>query len=448
MHLSSASYSNSSNMVNTSNEELYLLSSPIGFIDGDDHLDFHYRDSLEIDGECMQSSTFFLEDDDTINEENTQQENQRTPNAQTTRTTTSDASSPSSLETPEKLLMNLTMSSKYNSSDSANIWGPWDCPLGRSQLVREAPGNLKYRELVEYYRPAYLSAKRRVEKTNISHQIYKVISQNGGRFLDNKHHDGEWQEITPAKAISKISQALRLGTGRSMTYSRSLSASSCSDGASYSSSAGSASSFSKKAGTHAASSEKVFYRQPSQDRDFEFYNNCSTMGGNDDEEGRMERQHDIHQHHQWTRNSHNKIDFSSSLVIEKRTTSTTSSSSCKHDYMLWDKTRREDDPRQFHQKNTFPNNHLQLGTDTVRSSIETIEHPGGCLHVSSGSNFGKLVALADIEPTPVPLVSSCIEGGGHADRRLPEEDTTKSTKVPSGKISGINSCVVDKEENN
>ena len=101
-------------------------------------------------------------------------------------------------------------------ASSPNTWNEWDVPLGRAQEVREHIGNVRFRNLVERHRPAYLKATRRSEKTYLSTKIHNVIQSNGGRFLDKKTTKrGEpdiWFEITLEKALAKISQALRTGT--------------------------------------------------------------------------------------------------------------------------------------------------------------------------------------------------------------------------------------------
>jgi len=127
-----------------------------------------------------------------------------------------------------------TSSSNSNSSPTTpppdvhqemSQWGEWDVPLGRAQEVREFIGNVRFRDLVEHYRPAYHATTRKPEKTTISTTIFQTIAQNGGRFLDKKKTARktvtaqgtcttvyEWFEIPQDKALAKISQALRLGT--------------------------------------------------------------------------------------------------------------------------------------------------------------------------------------------------------------------------------------------
>jgi len=115
---------------------------------------------------------------------------------------------------------------RYSPKHGGLPWKENDVPLGRSQEVREFGGNYRYRGMVERNRPDYLKAVRRAEKTRITTSIYNDILSRGGRFLDKKLTKKKggagdngavseeiWYEITQEKALAKISQALRMGTG-------------------------------------------------------------------------------------------------------------------------------------------------------------------------------------------------------------------------------------------
>ena len=108
----------------------------------------------------------------------------------------------------------------HHNHDGQQELREWDVLLGRAQHIRSYIGNVKFRQLIEQYRPEYNQHERKAEKSFIATQIYHMIRAHGGRFLDkrqpqNSHdplHNGEWCEISIEKALSKISQSLRKGT--------------------------------------------------------------------------------------------------------------------------------------------------------------------------------------------------------------------------------------------
>lgn len=101
---------------------------------------------------------------------------------------------------------------KGDASIRAPSWNDWDVPIGRGRAVREFIGNERYRNLIETHRPAYLQAKKRKDKRDVSLTIYNIIKSNGGRFLAPRGTQNEsWYQITKDKALAKIGQALRIG---------------------------------------------------------------------------------------------------------------------------------------------------------------------------------------------------------------------------------------------
>ena len=95
---------------------------------------------------------------------------------------------------------------------TSHAWGPWDCPLGRCNQIRSHIGNIRYRCLIEMHRPQYLKAPRKSDKSRIAMQVFDIIQNHNGRFLDQSPETGEWVEIAAEKALAKVSQALRKGT--------------------------------------------------------------------------------------------------------------------------------------------------------------------------------------------------------------------------------------------
>mmetsp|Transcript_19988 Transcript_19988/g.47719 ORF Transcript_19988/g.47719 Transcript_19988/m.47719 type:complete len:354 (+) Transcript_19988:1069-2130(+) len=139
--------------------------------------------------------------------------------------TPSSSSSSSSSFVPQEPTVTPPSTPSSPLSAEMSLWGEWDVPLGRAQEVREFVGNVRFRSLVEQYRPAYHQTTRKPDKTAISMTIFKHITAHGGRFLDKRkagkrnlgNGNGgttvfEWYQIPQDKALAKISQALRLGT--------------------------------------------------------------------------------------------------------------------------------------------------------------------------------------------------------------------------------------------
>ena len=79
---------------------------------------------------------------------------------------------------------------------------------GRGGGTNVHPGNIKFRELIQQHRRAYLKARKN-DKPAISRMIVRVIRQQKGRFLKKDDMAGVWLEIGDDAAREKTSQALR-----------------------------------------------------------------------------------------------------------------------------------------------------------------------------------------------------------------------------------------------
>ena len=92
--------------------------------------------------------------------------------------------------------------------------GEWDVPVSRTLPVSvgEAPGTVRYRQLVDEYKEAYHLATTQSEKTVLCITIYNRIQSDGGQFVDHARPSAtttEWQPVSRAKALLKINQTLR-----------------------------------------------------------------------------------------------------------------------------------------------------------------------------------------------------------------------------------------------
>jgi hypothetical protein len=85
--------------------------------------------------------------------------------------------------------------------------GPFDVLVGRGRFIQEHAGNLRYRHIVEGRMERYEQATKRVEKTDLTAAVVKVVNQRGGRFL--KQDRGGWMEIDADSARDKVSHSFR-----------------------------------------------------------------------------------------------------------------------------------------------------------------------------------------------------------------------------------------------
>jgi len=92
-----------------------------------------------------------------------------------------------------------------------------DVLLGRGGKSNHHPGNKRYREEVENFRPLYASLITDEEKTSMSQALVDVIEQMGGRFLEEdkmkdangKNQSLGWYVVPNLVSRRKASQALR-----------------------------------------------------------------------------------------------------------------------------------------------------------------------------------------------------------------------------------------------
>jgi hypothetical protein len=92
-----------------------------------------------------------------------------------------------------------------------------DVLCGRGAPSSWHNGNRQFRQVVSYYQPAYLAA-RRADKPDIAMRIVHDILGRGGRFLKRTKMHGAgpsghfcWQDIGESRAYEKVCQALREG---------------------------------------------------------------------------------------------------------------------------------------------------------------------------------------------------------------------------------------------
>lgn len=85
--------------------------------------------------------------------------------------------------------------------------GPFDVLVGRGRFIQEHVGNLRYRHIVESRMEKYEQATKRVEKTDLTAEVVKVVNEKGGRFL--KQDGGGWIEIDVDSARDKVSHSFR-----------------------------------------------------------------------------------------------------------------------------------------------------------------------------------------------------------------------------------------------
>jgi hypothetical protein len=95
--------------------------------------------------------------------------------------------------------------------------GVWYSLCGRGGSINSHPGNRTFREWVYTRKTKYNLASTKVEKSAVVDQVLDLVRglKPPGRFLqkqrDEDGQDEHWVEIDDAKAMAKISQALREG---------------------------------------------------------------------------------------------------------------------------------------------------------------------------------------------------------------------------------------------
>ena len=93
-----------------------------------------------------------------------------------------------------------------------------DVISGRGTAANNHPGNIKYREIIEKWKPTYrsLGKKEKLQKHEFSILIKQEVERCGARFLARcPYHVGSWVLMSPALSRRKCSQALREGKTKS-----------------------------------------------------------------------------------------------------------------------------------------------------------------------------------------------------------------------------------------
>ena len=93
-----------------------------------------------------------------------------------------------------------------------------DVISGRGTATNNHPGNVKYREIIEKWKPMYRSLGKndKRQKQEFSILVKQEVERCGARFLAKcPDHAGSWVLMSPALARRKCSQALREGNTKS-----------------------------------------------------------------------------------------------------------------------------------------------------------------------------------------------------------------------------------------
>lgn len=88
--------------------------------------------------------------------------------------------------------------------------GPNDVIMGRSSQAVNAPGNTKLRVILEACREKYDSAAHRMDKMVLTHHVFSIIKDRGGRFIKHRQ-DGIklWEEVPDEAAREKVALGFR-----------------------------------------------------------------------------------------------------------------------------------------------------------------------------------------------------------------------------------------------
>jgi hypothetical protein len=85
---------------------------------------------------------------------------------------------------------------------------PIDVLFGRGKSVTHHPGNVQFRQLIDYYIEKYEIANT-LAKTCIAEIVLQMVKENSGRFLRKKDNAGDWEEVDDDTARNKVSYAFR-----------------------------------------------------------------------------------------------------------------------------------------------------------------------------------------------------------------------------------------------
>lgn len=106
----------------------------------------------------------------------------------------------------------LPSSALEKGSESFSEFGPDDIILGKGNGINNLPGNVKFRKIVESYRPLYVSAPRR-DKATVAWKVLKHLSELNppARFLIPVTTDRgiRYVEASKTRGHEKTCQALR-----------------------------------------------------------------------------------------------------------------------------------------------------------------------------------------------------------------------------------------------
>ena len=108
------------------------------------------------------------------------------------------------------------------------VAGPIDVVFGRGRGIRDAPGNVNFRRIINSHMQEYNSAAR-LEKGTISAMVVKKIKAQGGRFL-RRNDDLLLEEVSDDIAREKAHHAFRnmrikkgASAGKKLVHSTSIS---------------------------------------------------------------------------------------------------------------------------------------------------------------------------------------------------------------------------------
>jgi hypothetical protein len=89
-----------------------------------------------------------------------------------------------------------------------NVPGGFDILLGRGRSFQNHKGNLRYRQIVEFYRERYESMATKREKTRLIKEVVQVIFDGGGRFVQ-QDSVGRWMPVDLEMSRDKVSHSFR-----------------------------------------------------------------------------------------------------------------------------------------------------------------------------------------------------------------------------------------------
>lgn len=96
-------------------------------------------------------------------------------------------------------------------SDSLLIQEPTlnDIILGRGSSHAWRSGNARFHQVLDQCMPRYLSARTKIEKRRLIHEVYDLIRERSGRFLEKDEANDGYLEIDEDEALVKIGYAIR-----------------------------------------------------------------------------------------------------------------------------------------------------------------------------------------------------------------------------------------------